>query len=203
MIILYIQHIILYHCFHNAAMTLFSFWFMCKNEKRVTQLVAMANKSFIMSSKADEWGMELREREREMDREMYNIERCSQGHNKNSSQERPLQSTALMSPSRRLCFTASVSNNTFMAILIQTYKRLFLTQIAHVKSIISFTLSGRWHFIQEQACHINPDASFTWTKCKVTKERAISDHLFIAGTFELWECVCVCVDIWSCLNGEE
>lgn len=41
-------------------------------------------------------------------REMYNIERCSQGHNKNSSQERALQSTALMSHSRHLCCTGIV-----------------------------------------------------------------------------------------------
>ncbi len=48
---------------------------------------------------------------------------------------------------------------------------------------------------------INPQASFTWTKPKLTKERAILDHLFIASTLS---CVCftgasvfvgVCVDI--------
>lgn len=32
---------------------------------------------------------------------------------------------------------------------------------------------------------INPQASFTWTKPKLTKERVIFYHLFIAPTFEL------------------
>jgi len=41
-------------------------------------------------------------------REMYNIERCNQGHNKKRSQERALQSAALMSHSRHLCCTGIV-----------------------------------------------------------------------------------------------